>query len=294
MDAQTVKGVPALRLIIADVTWLTCFAGVWALLIVLWNTLWAVLLVPLFSLALAGMAEVVHQGVHGNLCGRTRLGNHALGAFASALFGIDFKSYRGFHFKHHRIVNTPEDPERAFYACPGYVSDARRWCELSAWKKLAALPGVIGSFSNTILTTLRSPSPLVHVLRWGIPLSIAAIGYFQGLGSWRALALEVVVAWYLPLGLFLFIDFFLTQSEHYGSESRTAERVTLAEQYGISWNLQLPAPVEFLVMGRNLHAEHHEYPGTHWSIARDQRTGRTLALGAYLRAWWTNGPRVTD
>ena len=47
-----------------------------------------------------------------------------------------------------------------------------------------------------------------------------------------------------------------------------------------------------MILRRNLHAEHHEYPATHWSIARDKQAGRTLPLAAYLQAWWANGPRV--
>ena len=101
------------------------------------------------------------------------------------------------------------------------------------------------------------------------------------------------MAWYLPFFLFLLIDIFITQSEHYGSaEIHDKNIVKAADQYQISWNLKLPKPVEFMVMGRNLHAEHHENPGLHWSETHDKKTGRTLMMSDYLKSWWEKGPRV--
>ncbi len=277
--------------VIADALWFASFSIIWGLLIALWNTWWAIALVPLFALMLAGMAEVVHQSAHGNLFGRSRMLNTLLGSTAAAVFGVDLRTYRTFHLTHHRVVNTFNDPEHAFYSFPAYVMKANEWKTLSLVRKSTVLVRVVGIFGGSVVSTLGTHAPQVRLMRWGIPLSIALIGLLEGFVL--LVPLMVIVAWYLPFGLFLLIDFFLAQSEHYGTASKEkSRRVTIPEQYEISWNLRLPRVVECMVMGRNLHAEHHEYPAIHWSVARDKHIGRTLPLAVYLKEWWANGPRV--
>lgn len=118
-------------------------------------------------------------------------------------------------------------------------------------------------------------------------------GYLEGL--LYLIPVKMIMAWYLPFFLYTFVEFFLTQSEHYGTEEKGGSGfVPLAIQYGVSWNLKLPAIIEFMVARRNLHAEHHLYPGIHWSRASDKKIGRTLPLSDYMRSWWTNGPRTID
>jgi fatty acid desaturase len=240
---------------------------------------------------LAGMGEVMHQGVHGNLCGRVRPLNNLMGKFACAINGIDFQTYRVWHFKHHRIVNTPDDPERAVYSNPEYLEKTKGWKELSNWNKVMTLYAVVGIFGNSIVSVLGADAALPRALRWGIPISIAALGFFEGLLF--LIPAKVIVVWYLPQFLYSFIDFFLTQSRHYGTEKQiSAERIAVSDQYEISWNLKVPRIVGLMLFHRNLHAEHHEYPGRIWITARDKQVGRTLPLGDYLYLWWRNGPRV--
>lgn len=300
MHARRVKREPGrAMLVIVDTLWTISFIGIWALLILLWSTWWTVMLVPMFALMLAGLGEVMHQGVHGNLFGRIRPLNNLMGWIACVMNGIDFHTYRAWHFKHHRVVNTLDDPERAVYSNPDYLEKVRRWNTRSNWEKFRSLYGIVSHFGNSIGSTLGTNAPLVRILGWGIPLSIAFVGFLEGLLF--LIPLKVIVAWYLPRFLYLFIDFFLTQSRHYGTEpldsasspqATDSKRIPVAEQYEISWNLKVPAVVELMLFRRNLHAEHHEYPGTIWITSRDKQIGRTLPLGAYLKAWWANGPRV--
>lgn len=281
------------RMLAADIFWLASFVAIWALLIMFWNTWWTLAFVPMFTLMLAGIGEFLHQAAHCNLFGRVRWWNDTLGGFASAMVGIDLKTYRAFHLKHHRIVNTPDDPERAIYTFSTYVADVKGWKTLTNVEKIRMTAVAANRFGEAIVSTLNGDSLLVRILRWVIPLGIATIGLLEGFRL--LLPAMVIVAWYLPLFLLSLIDMFLAQSRHYGTALiGTCDRVSIPEQYEISWNLKLPAVIEFMVMRRNLHAEHHEYPATHWSTAEDKHAGRTLYLGDYLRLWWAHGPRMMN
>lgn len=142
-----------------------------------------------------------------------------------------------------------------------------------------------------MLSGFGANAVLVRLMRLAVPLSIASIGFLEGLGL--LIPIKVSIAWYLPYFLFIPFDFFLAQSEHYGTASQaSSERIDLAKQYQISWNLGLPAVIALMLMRRNLHAEHHYYPGTHWTFASDKKSGRTFQLTDYLKSWWTNGPRM--
>lgn len=278
--------------LIADILWLTCFITIWILLILLWNTFWAILLVPMLTIMLAGMAEVVHQAAHGALFGRFRPLNNLLGTIAALmLFGIDLRAYRRFHFKHHQTVNTRNDTELLFYGLPAYLEKIKSWQKLSFLGKITLIPSTIALLGKTIAKEFYSNSPFIKILGFGIPAAIAIIGLSQGF--LYSIPLQIFIAWYLPFGLFLFIDLFITQSEHYNTNGIADKNTVRAtDQYQISWNLKLPRIIEFMVMARNLHAEHHQNPGTHWFMARDQKRGRTLPLKNYLKSWWINGPRV--
>lgn len=288
---QTMKEAGKIRLLFADMVWLTLFLSVWGALIAFWDTWRAIPLVPLFSVMLLGFSEMMHQGAHGNLCGRVKSLNHALGRVAGAVVGIDMNAYREFHLAHHRLVNTPDDSERPIYADPRNVAIGVSWKNRSAFGCFAGFLLSLGSYMRGMLTAFNPNDWLVWLMRLGVPAIIGSIGYLRGLRE--TIPLLLLVAWYLPFALYFVPDFFLAQSEHYGTMDKpTAERIDNNEQYEISWNLKLLPPLSFMVFSRNLHAEHHGTPGIHWWYARDKMTGRTFPAFAYLRQWWANGPRV--
>lgn len=291
VQVQAMKEAGRARLMIADMLWLIVFVSVWGGLIAFWNTWWALALVPAFAVMLAGLSEFMHQGVHKNLCGRVQLFNNFVGTVAAAMVGVDFGIYRDFHLDHHDTVNTPKDPERSFlYTHPGYAAKAGRWKERSWFSRFWSWLGA--TFIFGYLFGFSTHTWLVWVVRLAIPLAIAGIGYVEGLSGLMILA-KVGVAWVLPFFIFVFVDFFLAQSEHYGmGDEPSARHVDNKRQYQISWNLWLPWPIPFMLFRRNLHAEHHENPGTHWWFARDKKLNRTLGPIQYLKSWWASGPRV--
>lgn len=290
--AQAMKKGGAARMFLADLLWLVVFFSVWGGLIAFWNTWWALLLVPVFAVMMAGFSEIMHQGAHTNLCGRVRWLNELVGTLAGAAVNIDMRAYRDFHLKHHKLVNTEDDPERELYAL--FAAKSAGWKARSFAGKVVALFGLLFVHLMTMFFGFNSSKWYVLTMRFAIPLAIAGIGYLEGL-PYPLIALKVAVCWILPFLLFIVVDFFMTQSEHHGTESKprpSGDLVPYPEQYQISWNLAAPWPFGFMVFGRNMHAEHHDYPAIHWWYVRDKKTGRTLPLFTYLRKWWTEGPRV--
>lgn len=291
MSVQEMKEAGRSRLLLADLVWLALFLSLWAALIAFWNTWWALLLVPAFAFMLTGFSEMMHQGAHGNLAGRVKWLNNLLGTVAGATVGIDMHAYREFHLQHHRWVNTAQDSERPIYA------DPRNAAIVAAWQRgrFARLSGFIKSlamYMRGMLTAFNPNAWYVWAMRIAVPGAIAGIGYCEGLRG-EYLVAKVIVCWYLPFFLYFFPDFFLAQSEHYGTQDKpSVEPISYEAQYGLSWNLKLPWPLGFMTFSRNMHAEHHGAPGIHWWYARDQKTGRTFSVFAYLRQWWANGPRV--
>lgn len=281
------------RHVIMDALWVMSFMTTWGLLITFWDTWWAIVLVPLFSVFLAGLSEALHQTVHLNLFGRSRKWNGLVGKFAGALVSIDFDTYRAFHLKHHQTANSPADPERQFYNDPAYVELAKTWRGLSTKKKVRLAFRLSGMLAQAVATIVGN-APFVRVVGWAVPLVIAGLGYLEGL--FFLIPVKVFIAWYLPRLLFLFMDLLFAQSEHYGTSmvegAGPHSTVSYKVQYENSWNLKLPAIIEYLVISRNLHAEHHLKPSIHWSQARTQKSERTLPLGKYMSMLWKEGPRT--
>lgn len=277
-----------------DALWVISFIATWLGLIAFWDTWWTLLLVPLFLCHLAGLSEFVHQTVHLNLFARSRRWNRSLGRAAAGLLGVDFDTYRAFHLDHHRFANTPADPERPLYRDPKYLEMVAGWGGLPARGKLARIPRIAG-YAAGALASFGGDARFVRAVRWIVPLALLSSGYLEGL-PWYLIPAKAVVAWYLPLFLLLFVDIIFAQSEHYMTEDagRAGANglVPLDEQYALSWNLGVPKVLEFFILKRNIHAEHHLVPSIHWTQARDGGAGRLLPLSRYLRRLWTEGPRT--
>jgi fatty acid desaturase len=277
-----------------DAFWILTFITSWCLLYSFWNTPWVLLCGPLFLCHLGGISEFVHQTVHLNLFARNRTLNRVLGTAAGAMIGMDYSTYRSFHLDHHRYANTSRDPERPLYNAPKYLALINDWADLPNLTKIKRVAGVIG-YTAEALTTFGGNARLVAVTRWIIPFTIALAGYVEGL-VWYLIVAKLAVVWFIPLFALIFVEITFAQSEHYGTgdpqKLSTNGSTSVEEQYQLSWNLKIPAVLEYLVLKRNIHAEHHLVPSIHWTQARDQGRGRILPLSEHLRLLWMQGPRT--
>lgn len=277
---------------VVDACWVISFLASWGILIALWNTWWAPVLATLFLCHLAGLSEFVHQTVHRNLFARSPGWNRLLGRFAAAMISVDFDTYRTFHLNHHRFANTSNDPERPYYKQPGYLEMVVGWQGLSPRQKLGRIVR-IARYTAIALASFGGDRPFVRVTRWAIPIAIIGSGFVEGL-PWFLIPVKVIVTWYLPTFLLLFIDILFAHSEHYGTREIAGKGprgiVPVDEQYELAWNLKFPAIIAFFLLQRHLHAEHHLRPGIHWTQAR-AGSRRTLLPTDYLLMWWRQGPR---
>ncbi len=276
-----------IRLAAFDALWLLSFFALWASVIVLWNTYWIILLLPSFVITLGGLSEFVHQGAHGNLFGRNRKLNELFGKISATLIGVNFFAYRKFHMTHHVMANTRNDTELKVYASE-YTLAGVGWERKTAIQKLVSIPKVAWDFAGAGLSQFGARFP-VSLVQWIFPaVIIAGIGYLQHLSIWSIVAL-VCIVWYLPLLLLTILEFFLTQSRHYGTQLLAESSRHI--QYKNAWNLDLPLPIELMLLRRNQHATHHLDPKRHWSQMYRTKDARCLPLFTYLGMWWKEGPR---
>jgi fatty acid desaturase len=241
-----------------------------------------VALIPLQALLLIGCQEAKHLSVHGTLFRHRRL-NDAMGIACAALFGVNFVAYRYFHFAHHRAACTEADPEGRLYS----KSWRTRWIWLLAPVELPWVAWHIGR------TAWPMVPPEKHVQRRVALAAMAAFGLLVAAGLLVAPA-QIACAYLIPLALFSWFDFLLTQAEHYGVAIAPA-----SGEWGrqtMSHDLVLPMGLGWLTLHRSLHAVHHGNPALRWfeaprALRRDRRAA-PVSYGAFARRWLASGPRL--
>ncbi|VWB89062.1 fatty acid desaturase family protein [Burkholderia lata] len=231
---------------------------------------------------LVGCQEAKHQCVHGSFVSNGRL-NDALGILCAALFGVNFVAYRYFHFRHHRATCTDEDPEGKLYA----VSWRTRWIWILA---PIELPWVAWHIN-------RVGCPMVPSGQRGLWLAafVGMVAFAVALSAAAWCAPHTVVWGYLvPIAIFTWFDFLLTQAEHYDApiipapSQRPSGTITL--------DITLPLGLGWLTLHRSLHAIHHRYPGMRWFEAprrlRADPAAEPISYFAFVRRWLVAGPRL--
>ncbi|NUT89654.1 fatty acid desaturase [Pseudomonas corrugata] len=242
-------------------------------------------LVILQAVLMIGVQEIKHQGVHRQFLVGTRL-NDAVGMLAAAMFGANFVGYRYFHLEHHRKTCQADDPEGLMYE--------------QSWRtRLICLLGPVEQLWTTLSTNAisRRYVPPREVWRWrrnnallALFLAALAVGIHEA-------PRQVLSAWLIPYCLFAWLDFWLTQAEHYGvAISAQGARRAPAD---ITTDVYLPTWVSWLILHRSLHRTHHEAPATRWfhaharsRVLAETRPGSAVGLRAFLATWMRFGPRL--
>lgn len=241
-----------------------------------------VVLIVLQAILMVGCQEAKHLCVHGTFFRNRRL-NDAIGIACAALFGVNFLAYRYFHFAHHRATCTEADPEGRLYS----LSWRTRWIWLLAPVELPWVAWHIG----------RTAWPMVPAnKRWQRRLALVWMVAFGLLIVAGALAAPVALAcaYVIPLALFSWFDFILTQAEHYGVA--VAPVSDGRDPHTVSHDIVLPLGLGWLTLHRALHGVHHGNPALRWFEApralKQSTTATPLSYGGFARRWFANGPRL--
>ncbi|HTH75450.1 MAG TPA: fatty acid desaturase [Trinickia sp.] len=253
--------------------------------VLIWRTasFWLlVALTTLQALLLVGCQEAKHLSVHGTFFGNRYL-NDAIGIVCAALFGVNFVAYRYFHFAHHRATCTQADPEGRLYS----LSWPTRWIWLLA---PVELPWVAWHIGRTAWPMVPANKRLQRHLALGW-MAIFGLLIVAGL---RIAPGAVACAYLIPLAMFSWIDFILTQAEHYGVAIVSVSHNR--DPRSISHDIVLPFGLGWVTLHRALHRVHHGNPSLRWFKApgalKADATATPLAYGMFARRWFASGPRL--
>ena len=101
-------------------------------------------------------------------------------------------------------------------------------------------------------------------------------------------------AYLIPLVLFSWFDFVLTQAEHYGVAITPA--VKRHEPSSHTHDIVLPHGLGWMTLHRTLHRVHHRAPASPWFEAprrlKSDATAAPIPYGVFVRRWFAGGPRL--
>jgi fatty acid desaturase len=242
-------------------------------------------LIVLQAILMIGVQEIKHQGVHRQFLVGTRL-NDAVGVFAAGIFAANFVGYRYFHLEHHRKTCQADDPEGLMYE----QTWPTRWISL-----LGAAEQFWVAISTNRISRRYLPPNAVWRWRWNNALIVVFAGALA-FGLYEVPRL-VVCVYLLPYCLFAWMDFWLTQAEHYGVRiSAQGPRRAPCE---ITTDVRLPKALSWLILHRSLHRTHHHAPATRWFHAYAQsrvlaknKPGGMTDLPTFVATWMRLGPRL--
>lgn len=197
-----------------------------------------------------------HDGAHGSLVKTRWLNDSLTSILAFWPMGIGLHGYREFHFKHHKKVGTPEDPElrhKNIWAAPEFnLPFSNRKIIHQICFDLCG-----GGFKNLILLIrLIKPKKIIDVLGPALLISllISTLLYF---GFWKS-----VVVWYWSIGTSFWTVFRLRiWTEHIGAEYSQNSTHRIKASF-FEKLIYLPHNSWF-------HYEHHLYPQSgFWNLPK--------------------------
>lgn len=260
-----------------------CVVAANTLTLALTDSFWLrVVLVLPQALLMIGCQETKHMCVHGTFLGNRKL-NDMIGMVCAALFGVNFVAYRHFHYLHHHFPCTDTDPEGRLYS----LSMNTRLIWLFAPLELP----IVSCYINLIGWSMVPPKHrLASRLCAVCMLLFAVLVFICARHAWYA----VVWAYLIPLALFAWIDFILTQAEHYDADIVPAfER---RDPGVITMDVLLPAGLGWFTLHRSLHRVHHRDPALRWFEAprrlREDPSAAPLSCADFLCRWLVGGPRL--
>ncbi|MEX3816298.1 fatty acid desaturase [Paraburkholderia sp. BR13439] len=233
------------------------------------------------ALLIGGCQEAKHLSVHGSFLSNRRA-NDIVGTVCAALFGVNFVAYRYFHLQHHRATCSDADPEGRLYA----LSWRTRWVWLLAPLEL---PWVAFHINRTAWSMVPAARRSARRQALAGMLGVAAL---LACCTWLA-PRAVLWAYAIPLALHAWLDFVLTQAEHYGVAVASSNP---RDPGAVTHDIALPFGLGWLNLHRSLHRVHHRHPGLPWYSAptrlRNDPSAAPISLTRFIRYWMKAGPRL--
>jgi len=243
----------------------------------------AVLLSIPQALLLVGCQETKHLCVHRTFLSN-RYFNDSVGIACAALFGLNFVCNRYFHYQHHRATCTDADPEGRLYQ----LSWRTRWIWLLAPVEVPWVAFHINRIGWRFVPRAR------HRARSVAFCTMAAFAAAVVAATLCA-PMTVVCAYLLPLALCSWLDFILTQAEHYEAPITCHAPERPRNAGALTLDVVLPLGLGWLTLHRSLHRVHHLEPGLPWYFAsrrmRTDATASPVRYHTFVRRWLAEGPR---
>ena len=273
------------RRALVDIKSLAALAIEWllaatALAAALWLSTWWAFVIAALVIATRQHALLMlfHDAVHGLLARRPRINDALINALVGIPTLLPVEVYRPLHLRHHRLLGTAADPERALlfagqhwnYTALATGPLARQLIgdllfvngirTLSAWGRAGGLPHVL-------------PTTAVLAALWGA--AVAAC-----LWQWPAATATALALWFVPLlTLTQLLQKVRSFAEHSGGPGRTSGW----NDWTYTWRIGLLGRLTIWPYNINLHLEHHSAPHVPWhalprlgAATPRFRSGRTL------------------
>jgi fatty acid desaturase len=233
------------------------------------------ILMALGGWLIAWHGSLQHEIIHGHPTPWRRL-NHAIG-FAPLSLWLPFEIYRRSHLAHHateHLTDPRHDPESRYLAAEGGLSPLARWTAPAKASLLGRvvlgpvleIPGFLIQEAR-LLATGRQDRPRLWATH---AVGVAVIALWLGFND-LSLSRYLICFVYPGAALSLIRSF----AEH-RADPDPARRVAVVER----------APLlGLLFLNNNLHAAHHDSPGTPWYALPDhyaRERGRLLAANGGL------------
>lgn len=211
------------------------------------SLLWLIVLVPIIGLFIYKLTIVMHDCSHGTLYTSKKL-NTLIGTFLGACTGIDFKSFKVKHRKHHLVYCQEEDPQGFHYLHIAHMTRVQFLAHLC--KPLLGL-----NMRHVFTESLIYPNNLKRAFISGDILIIALtqIGIALMISSAGQNLYAIVLPSISALSFGLFFSQLRGVAEHGQSQLNNTA-------FTRSHRTDLLSYILFYGLNFNLHKEHHLYP----------------------------------
>jgi fatty acid desaturase len=240
------------------IEWLLCAAVLAAALSL--ATWWAYAIAALIiATRQHAMLRLFHDAVHGLLARRLVVNDALINALVGVPTLVPIEVYRPLHLRHHRLLGTEADPERALL----FVGQHWSYAPLATGPLLRQLAGdlllVNGIRTLSALARADGPRRVRRATLFLAAVWIAAIA--ACLWRWPAATATALALWLVPL---LTVTQLLQKLRSFAEHSGGPGATPGWHEWTYTWRVGLLGRLTIWPYHINLHLEHHAEPHVPW------------------------------